>query len=40
MASPLSKLPSHLSLNIRPSYKRITGAAMQVRAQRFRDEGQ
>ncbi|KAL9343916.1 hypothetical protein Peur_064347 [Populus x canadensis] len=39
MASPLSKLPSHLSLNIRPSYKRITGAAMQVRAQRFRDEG-
>ncbi|KAL3568364.1 hypothetical protein D5086_031015 [Populus alba] len=40
MASSLiSKLPSHLSLNIRPSYKRITVAAMQVRAQRFRDEG-
>ncbi|XP_011021331.1 PREDICTED: uncharacterized protein LOC105123439 isoform X2 [Populus euphratica] len=39
MAYPLSRLPCHLSLNIRPSYKRITGAAMQVRAQRFRDEG-
>ncbi|KAI5559339.1 hypothetical protein BDE02_17G103300 [Populus trichocarpa] len=38
MASTLSKLPSHLSLHIRPSYKRIAGAAMQVRAQRFGDE--
>ncbi|CAK7344185.1 unnamed protein product [Dovyalis caffra] len=39
MASSILKLPSCLSLNIKPSYKRTTQVAMQVRAQRFRDEG-